>query len=605
MRQVRWVVGLFGCAALGGAIVAAAQTSVSSFQESVVVTAAASELERDRVPVAVTVIDHDELHARQMPSLAEVLASVPGVGVVTAGPPGQQTSVFLRGAESDQTLLLWDGVQLNNLYFGGANWQFLPTEGVDRVEVVRGPSSALYGGNAVGGVVQVLTGGTNGARLRLEAGENALVRGGLSAGRDFGAVRGDVALSTLRSDSDVANGFFDSDDAIARLRWLPGSSTSAGITVRANDSESGIPYSLGLPSDSGRIAWTERMAALPWQLERGAWVISGQGSWLESDYRFRDPEDAFGFTRSDTSSRAGRVRALAGTALREGLDVSFGADGERLEVTDETSFGTNLDAARQRTWSAFGELRYATGPLSFQAGLRRDDNDVFGAQTSLRAGAVWQIRDGVRLRAGYGEAFRPPTLGELFFPFSGNSELEPERAESSDLGLVFEHGEWKVEVGVFELSQRELIDFDVSTFTFANIARARSRGLELVVGWTGPRLSVRADATALEAENRDTGLELLRRPKRSAHLVAAWRPSEWTLSAVLGYVGERADADPATGARTVNPAYTRLDVVASWQVHPRWAPFVRVDNATDREYAEALGFPAQGRTVSAGVSLGF
>src|SRR5262249_33279516 len=156
---------------------------------------------------------------------------VPGLTVAQAGAPGQQTSIFTRGANSNQTLLLWNGIPLNQPFFGDINWQFVPTEGLERVEVVRGPFSALYGSNAAGAVVQPLTGARRGALANLEGGEHGYVRGGLAAGAGLGAAQLDLAGHVRRSDGTSArvNDFFDDEDLVARVLWglLPG--TSLGV----------------------------------------------------------------------------------------------------------------------------------------------------------------------------------------------------------------------------------------------------------------------------------------------------------------------------------------------------------------------------------------
>ena len=552
-----------------------------------------------------TVIDAREIEVRQFPALSELIAAAPGVAVATAGPPGQQTSTFVRGAESDQTLLLWNGVALNGPYFGGANWQFLPTDGVERVEVVRGPASALWGGNAVGGVVQVLTGSWNGARLTLEGGEDSYFRAGAAGGHDFGGARLDAAGSLRRGDGEFDNGSFDGEELVARLRGEPAPGMSLGLVARLNDSETGIPFSFGLPNRTSRIAWWEREVALPWQLTRGDGSLAAQISQMDSDYAFRDPEDPFGYVRADTDSQARRGRAVASYAPGERWEVALGSEAERVEVSDSDAFGTNLEGADQRTWAVFGEAKLRLGSATVQLGLRRDDNDVFGAETSARAGASVRVGDAVRLRASYGEAFRPPTLGELFFPFFGNPDLEPEVSESMELGIEVARGAVRFELTAFELDQENLIDFDVATSTLGNVFRAESRGVEAALSWRSDLVRLRLAGTWLEAENLDTGQELLRRPEQSASLVATVTPGPWSLTGVARWVGDRPDFDPATGVRETNPAYLRLDLLARWQASRRLAPYARLENLADEEYEEVLGYPAPGRTVVGGLQVTF
>lgn len=605
MRNVLWALALGIASVVGGTMPARAQGPHPNVGDSIVVTASAIKEEKDRLPATVTVLDRTEIEARQVPSLGELLATVPGMSVATAGPPGQQTSAFLRGAESDQTLLLWNGAELNSPYFGAVNWQFVPTEGADRVEVARGPYSALYGGNAVGGVVQLITGKSQRLALRLEGGDNNFLRGALSAGRKLGAVDARLMAQSRRGDSEFVNGFFDADDLALKLDWSPSERTTLGLLGRWDDSETGIPFVSGLPNDSASIAWKETSLVLPYSFQAASWSLAGQASSVASDYAFRDPEDAFGFVRSDTDAEALRARLVGTFEPRAALRVSVGASADRLEASDNNNFGTNLDGAHQRTWALFGEASLALSRLRLDLGLRRDDNDVYGEETSLRAGLSLRLSDHARLRGGYGEAFRPPTLGELFFPFSGNATLEPERAESYELGVELTPGPLTLELTAFHLEQSNLIDFDLAAFRFENVARARSRGLEGALRLRYQALDLRLAATYLEAENLVKNTPLLRRPKESASLVASFAPQPWALTLTARYVGKRPDFDAASGASVTNPSFLRLDLGGRYQVGERFAPYARVENALDRSYEEVSGFPAPSRTWVAGLSLTF
>jgi vitamin B12 transporter len=606
MRYALLVAGI-----LGGGIPAfaqtTAQTTVPSFQDTVVVSASLDPEQAQEVPASVTVIDKQEVEARQDDSLGELVSIVPGVTVAQSGGPGQVTSVFVRGAESDQTLLLWNGIPLNNPYFGGVNWNFVSTDGVDRVEVVRGPFSALYGSNAVGGVVQVLTGSEQGGTLRLEGGENGYGRAGLAAGADWGKVRFDVTGHARRGDGALDNEFFDSEELVTRALWTLQPGVSLGILARANDSETGIPFSGATVTPHRKISWQEREVAVPFKAERGDWDVAAQVSRTTFDSSFRDPDDPFGFTASDTESEGLRGRTVVTWHDRRpdgtGLSISGGTEVERLEVTDSSSFGKNLEGSRQRTWALFGQATWEHGPVHFDIGLRRDDNDVYGGQTSLRSGAVLEVGGGVRLRASYGEAFRAPSLGELFFPGSGNPDLRPETGETWEVGVEREAGGFRASLTGFQTEQRNLIDFELATFREVNVGRARSRGIEAELAYTRGIWAVRLNGTYLDAEDRDTGLPLLRRPERSGNLMLTARPGRWTFNLEGRWVGERADVDPVTFGRSESPSYLRTDLAARWRLTERFSPYARVENAADRDYAEVLGFPSPGRTWIGGVAI--
>jgi vitamin B12 transporter len=601
MRHILLVAGV-----LGGGLpaLALAQTAVPTFEETLVVSASLDSENREDVPATVTVVDAEEIKARQADSLSEAVAVVPGVTVSQAGGPGQQTSLFLRGAESDQTLLLWNGIQLNNPYFGGVNWQFVSTDGVERVEVVRGPFSALYGSNALGGVVQVFTGTRQGGTLRLEGGENGYGRAGLAAGGDAGPVRFDVTGHVQRGDGELDNSFFDSDELMGRALWTMRPGMQLGLLVRGNESDSGIPLSGGLPTPRRNIAWSEREVAIPFRAEAGPWEVEAQLSRTAFDSAFRDPDSAFS-SASDTESEGLRGRTVVTWRGGDRFWVAGGTEYERLEVTDSSTFGTNLDGARQRTWAAFGQASWGAGPVRLDVGLRWDDNDVYGAKTSLRAGTIFDLGGGFRARASYGEAFRAPSLGELFFPFYGNPDLRPETGETWEVGIERQSNGWSFALVGFETKQRNLIDSHPVTFTAVNIGRAESRGVEAELGVTRGIYTARLSGTWLDTENLDTNEPLLRRPEESASLVLTARPAAWTFNVETRYVGERPDIDESTFSRATNPSYVRLDLAAQWQATKRFAPYARVENVADEEYEAVLGYPSPGRTWIGGVAVEF
>ena len=605
---MRQIVPFLIAGVLGGGLPAKAQTEpVPVFNDSVVVSATPTPEDRQEVPASTTVFGQRDIAARQANDLSELVSTAPGITVVQAGPAGQQTSLFTRGTSSIQTLLLWNGIQLNDPYFGGANWQFIPLDGVERVEVVRGPFSSLYGSNAVGGVIQVLTGTRQGGTLNAEGGEYGYKRAGLAAGANLGSGRFDFTGNLRRGGNEFVNDDFDSEEGVARGLWSLGAASSLGVLVRANDSETGIPFSGGEVTPRRKISWQEREVAIPFQTGQGPWQVEAQASRADFDNAFRDPDDPFS-KFSDTQSRATRGRAVGSwnSSWNGGdLRLSFGGEAERLEVTASSDGFTNLDAAHQRTWAAFGQGSWGHGPVRLDLGVRRDDNDVYGGKTSLRAGTVVALAPGTLLRASYGEAFRAPTLGELFFPGSGNPDLKPEDSQSWELGLEHAAGGWRFALTGFENRLRNLIDFDFATFRDVNVGRARTRGVEGEVVFRRGIVDANLNGTWLNTEDLDTGLELLRRPKRSANLVLSARPGPWTLSLAGRYVGDRADVDPVTFLRTVNPGYTRFDLAARWKALSWLAPYARVENLTDKRYSQALGFPSPGRTLIGGLSFDF
>lgn len=598
MRQALWLAGI-----LGGAIplLAHAQTSPTAYSDSVTVTASLQEVEESDLGVTVSVIDRSEIEARQSTEVADLIATIPGVAVARSGSPGSVTSVFTRGGNSNQTLVLWNGLVLNDPFFGGFDWAHLGTESADKVEVVRGPLSTIYGSSALGGAIQVFTARDAGTRLRIEAGESSYGRAAVAAGQDIGSLHFDLVATYRTGDGEIENDFYDRQDLVARAEWRWQNGSTLGLLTRLDDSELGIPRSGATLTPRRRQESVSRNFALPFNGPIGDWQLQALISSTSTDLQFRDP-DAF-FARNDTSAERRRGRLVGTTSLSSALEIGLGGDWQDEEVSNESTFGVNLNRDSQSSWASFGQLRYRHKRVSLEAAIRRDDHQSFGSEWSPGVAVVFDAGTATRVRASYGEAFRAPALGELFFPFSGNPDLQPETTESLELSLEHTRGPWRLVVATFDNRLKDLIEFDLQRFTNVNLGRVRSRGTEASVRFQSGRWRAMGSFTYLEAVDQAEDEELLRRPRESASLWLAYQPSKWTFSLTGRFVGERPDLDPETFTRARNLDYTRLDLAMRWQALPWLSPEARIENLGDESYQEVLGFPAPGRSFIAGVTL--
>jgi vitamin B12 transporter len=289
-----------------------------------------------------------------------------------------------------------------------------------------------------------------------------------------------------------------------------------------------------------------------------------------------------------------------------------GADYERTEVSSESSFGVALDGATSRTFALFAEDRVALlgDRLVATAGVRWDDASSFGSAVSPRVTVAWRALPSLKLRAAAGSAFRAPSLGELYYPYSGNPSLQPERSTGWELG-----GELTIAEGVvgeatgFWNDIRDLIQYDAQTFSNANVGHARTRGIELAVRTAvGDRAFLRASYTFLDARDLDLDAPLIRRPRNRASLTAGsgfGKGGSWSVTGI--FVGARNDRDAADFTTVVeSPSYFRVDAAVTlpplvWSL----SPWVRVTNVFNREYAEVNGFPAPSRRFLAGIEASF
>jgi vitamin B12 transporter len=309
-----------------------------------------------------------------------------------------------------------------------------------------------------------------------------------------------------------------------------------------------------------------------------------------------DGNDPFAASAIDTERD--QARAVATWSGSDSFWVAGGAERGREVASTSSAFGPGLERARQTTEALFAQAGWAHRRVRVEGGVRRDDHSAFGAETSLRGGAVVALSGRARLRASYGESFRAPALGDLYFPFFGNPELEPETAKSFELGFEGELGALSARLAAFRTDFEDLIQFDLVSFEPSNLGRARARGVETTLEARSGPWRGRLDATWLEATDLATGAPLPRRPKWSAALVADRVGTRFSAGATVRFVGEREDV-----GRVVLDDHTVVDLRAAWTPAAWLAPYARVENLFDTGYEEAAGFPAPGRGFAAGVAL--
>ena len=575
-------------------------------REALVVTASLEPEAPERLPVAVEVIEAEEIERRSTGDALDLLRTVPGLAVVQAGSPGKQASVFTRGAASYQTLVVWNGVELNDPAFGGFDWAHLSTDGVERIEVAKGPYSAVWGSAAMGGVVQLVTarggsGGSHGSG-RIEGGTHGSGRASGAGGTTWGALALDLAGHWRTTDGELDNDGYEGGEIDLRAELAPRASESSrvGLLVRANDAEIGLPYDfVGPPAPERHQTFDSTMVALPASWQGGRWSLQGSLAWIESSTELADPNDPFAASTTDAERET--LRAVARRSFPELGWLAFGGEVERETATSSSAFGPGLADDEAESDALFAQAGAGRGRWSAELGVRRDDHDAFGGETSVRGGVVVRAHDRLLLRASVGESFRAPSLGDLYFPGFSNPELQPERGQSVEAGVEISAGdEHDVRIALYGFDNRfrDLILFDLMTFAPANIGRAQARGVELSVSGRWRRLDLALGASFLDTEDEATGAPLPRRPDRSGSLVASWRGERLGLHGSFLAVSDREDLGgvPLSG-------YEVLDLGASFAWTSQFEPYLRVENALDREYEETVGFPAPGRIVTAGVAL--
>ncbi|GAA4016952.1 TonB-dependent vitamin B12 receptor [Sphingomonas swuensis] len=585
--------------------------------ETVVVTASRTAEPLADTPASVTLLLPDRTERLGEPLLADLLRLVPSAALAEAGPAGSQTQLRLRGAEANHTLLFIDGIRANDPAAGNEpRFELLSASLGDRIEIVRGPQSALWGSEAVGGVVAVSAAPRSGAEAMAEGGSHGFGRVEGSAGYDRNGLALGLAagLQGARGINAFAGGPGDRDgyrNATLRgsLGWTRGplTLTAGGFAIRARSEFDGFDPNLFVRADTADESRNRLAAArLGARFEQDGWAASVGLSRLGSRNRNLLGEDEQNRTSGRRDTLTGDVsRSFTGGAIRHRLTLAAETNRERFVASDIVYGGLTDQRQRRRQSALTAEWRGETGPVVASLALRRDHFSDFADATTARAGALVRLGGGWQVAANWGEGIAQPSFFDLygFFPgsFVGNPGLKPERSRGGELSLRRVQGPWR---GAVTLYGQTLRDEIVDAFPSVVNAEGRSRrkGAELEAGWSpSPLINLTATYAWLDA-SEPAGREL-RRPKHSGSVAADGIAGRLSYGAALSYAGARLDRDfdlfpaPLVRLRASWLASARL----GYAVTPGLELFGRIANAFDSNSTDVVGYRREGRTAYAGV----
>jgi vitamin B12 transporter len=657
MKALRFALALAAVQLLAGPATAQEAQDTTRLRE-LVVTATRLPTSPDAIVSSVTTISGDELRARGVRFVQDALRDVPGAVVVQSGSYGGVSSLFLRGGESDYVKVLVDGVPVNQS--GGAyNWANLTTDNVDRIEVLRGPASVIYGSDAVTGVVQIFTRRGQagfGAEATAEAGSFGTLNG--QAGVLGGTKRLNYSADGSRLSTDGTypfNNNYGNTVLSGSVRALPDGRSDATFSGRYSDNRYHFPTDFaGVPVDSNQST-AERALSLAADVGRRLGdryelrlTAGGSRSKGEFDDRSDNPADTVGFgfaSRRESRSDRGNLDARVNGVLSPALTVTAGAqierESERQSGETTSNFGgiaTAPDTPFDRDRTTIGY--YAQGVFDLASGLalnlnaRVDHNSAFGTFFTYRTGAAYRFPSETRVRASLGRAFKAPTFCEQFCdaPFVvGDSALRPERSTSWEAGIEqgLAAGRVSVWATYFDQRFRDMVVYDGGVAdgqpNYRNGSAARARGIETGLTTSlGHGVTASASYTYLLAEaTEDGGLpsasfargeRLIRRPAHSAALVLRTRLFDRaTLGGSLAYVGRRDDVDfnQFPSQRVELPPYSLVDLAAEVEIlsphygRPGVSGTVRVENLFNEDYDQVVGFAGRRRGVFGGAKVQF
>jgi vitamin B12 transporter len=603
--------------------------------EGIVVSATLVETPVNEIGSTVTVITDKEIEREQKRTLPDVLRTVPGLNIVQTGGPGGKTSVFMRGSNSNHTKVLIDGIDANDPSQDGVfDFGHVLTADIQRVEVLRGPQSSLYGSDSIGGVINIVTKSGEGPPQfvgRIEGGS-------FETFNQSASVSGSV--SRFRYSFNIAH-FVVDDTPVTPLDLLPPG------RKRINDNYENITLSTKLGVDLTDIFTLDFVGRYT---DSTLWFTGEDFSFFPSvpaaDQSEQNARQLF--TRGDArltlfggafKNRFGVGYTNYRTAI-QAPDTGFGVPPENINHGDRIKFDWqgNIElgkghvlilgiedqedrlidspiSAENGNAAGFAELQSEVAPNLFVAASGRyDDNERFGGKATWRIAPAYLIpKTGTKLKGSYGTGFKAPSLTQLFvsfptFNFFANPDLEPEESEGFDIGFEQSVAGERVQFGAtyFHNDITNLIAANASFTSLENVGEATTEGVETFVAVAvTERFKVRVDYTYTDAIDDTTGLELLRRPKHKASLTANWRPIDrLSLSATMLSVGSQVDGNRSFSIQRLGTdPYFVVNLAADYDLGRGVTVFARIDNAFDERYENPTGFQRPGFGVFGGMRV--
>ena len=600
-----------------------AQTNIDD--EIISVGSRISGSSSDSTTSAATILTEEDIKARGQAFLSDILRSLPGLAVSRSGSAGSLTQIRVRGSEANHLLVLIDGVEAGNPNTGEFDFAGIRSEDIVKIEVLRGEQSALWGSDAIGGVINIIT--RAGSRQKsyqasVEVGSLDTIEGQVSAVIPLGEAALSINGNAFSTEGFDISGLDGEDDGSNRqsisiglnnvnLGPLNLSALYTGSTLRS-DFDSDSDFDGRLNNTDNLLITTNRRANLTGRFKAG--IVNNKISLSLTETDVSDPNASF---QNDTNGRRLQANWAAEVSLDQAHTVTILG-----EVEDEEfeTFGGNGAGQNQTenitNFSIAGDYRYAQGPINLTGSVRQDFNDEFGDQVTWRAGASYKIDaiDG-RIYGSYGTGVKNPTFTEIFgfFPgsFVGNPDIQPETSEGFNIGyrqgLFGENGFISVDYFQSDLEDEILTIFNPDfTSTVANsVADSSREGVEIEASWSPlTQLDLGGALTFLDAEEGD--ITEVRRPDFTARANFTWRPVQaLSLTGTLDHTGEQIDTDFATFTNVELDSFTLIGANISYAINDYLSFSLRGENLFDEDYQEIVGFNAPGRQIFGGLRANF
>ena len=577
-----------------------------STAEPIIVTASRVAQTENQALASVTVITRQDIERSQATNMVELLRSVAGIDIARSGGPGAQTSVFLRGTNSNHVLVLIDGVRAADTTSGDFAWESLDPSQIERIEIVRGPRATLYGSDAIGGVIQIFTRKPKGPVARFEVGSFGTHGAEIGGGTTSGKTR------------------FFADASYRGASGFPATNPSAGPYLYSPENDgyqqhsvtAGMRTPLGANGSVGLTAWDSLENT---QFDPAGDFSHGENRIVSLHLRELTTADwmqtlsignalvnlnTYGSDQSQISTHRSSIDWQHDLSLGQHdlLTVGYSFVNDVGNSNDITNAVTYDDSVHDN--AVFADLLSRIGRQQLQLGVRQDQHSRFGGHTTGQIGWGWNVNPAWRWFASYGTAFRAPDFNELFSPgysgfFAGNPDLLPETSRSAELGARYRlTATQRLRASVYDTRINDLIDFSGVNDQAINIGHASMRGLELQYSWRRKPWYYTANATLQKAVNDITGEYLLRRPRRKLYMMLerSFARRE-DLGVEIFAVSSHSDISNITYGTIDVPGYALMDLFGAYPLSRNWTVEARLNNVLDQHYQVISGYNTPTRSA--------
>jgi len=605
-------------------------TPAFSATEELIVTGSYSPVTNEQLSSSVSVINKEQLQQLSNHSLVDALRQVPSLWVEEQGGPGGITSIALRGAEANHTLVLLDGVELNdptNTRGGAFDLNSINIESIERIEIIRGAQSSVYGSDALAGVIHIITQtpGKKSTQLNATLGSDDYSSVGVSTSGSIDKLGYAFSLQGKDAGEPVEGSTAKNTEFTSHLNWQQ-ESHALNFSYRYFDGErTSFPEQSGGPEfavnrELDTSDYTDQNAALSWTLQvSDFWKSKTNASWYDREENYVSPGiapydavPANGSTTDFTRTSFSWINTLGD---QQKLWANIGAETRHEEGNSQGyldlgfEFPTDFSLSRRINSGFININAYATEQLLLQASVRRDDAEDIAANTSEQIGVRYSINEKLSWFANWGEGFKLPSFFALGHPLVGNSELKPETVTTADTGIEFTQDNISARLSYFEHDYKDLIDFDSESFKNVNRARVETSGVESEVNWQAKEnLGLRLHATYTDIDMLSSDNHLLGRPQVTYGTSINYALNEaWSFNAHYLRVDDRFAVSRYTGSdvEEILDAYNRVDASVHWQLNAQTKLGLSLENLADEDYYTDIGFPAAGRSAKLNLQLNF